>query len=163
MDQAPEEVGAAAPHRGPLTRFLQAGTPSRSVSWRRHFPGTASVGCGPLGPQHGGICLLTLLHPEHLLPSLGGCWLGCLLGPRPGPGPGPPPGPRPQPHQEAIGLKVCAKDPTSPHSRLPSPTPAPGLTKGFSSWFPRTRPSLAATFRLPWLCSMRTPDWLKGS
>ena len=46
----------------------------------------------------------------------------------------------------------------------PTPTLGPSLTRRLSSWLHmKTRPSLATTFRELLLCSMRTPDWLKGS
>lgn len=54
---------------------------------------------------------------------------------------------------EAVGLAVP-----------PTPTLGPSLTRRLSSWLHmKTRPSLATTFRELLLCSMRTPDWLKGS
>ena len=48
--------------------------------------------------------------------------------------------------------------------RPPTPALGPGLTRRLSSWLHmKTRPSLATTFRWLLLCSMMTPDWLKGS
>lgn len=101
------------------------------------------VGVWVLGPQWGGVCRPTLLHPEHLLPSLGElsaggtCWAP-TLSPHPRP---PLPAPWPQPHQEALGLEVCARTPApSPSPPAPSPPlPAP---------HPRPQPPLLAPS--PW-------------
>ena len=182
-NQAPEEVRAAAPHRGPPRLIPPSRDPEQECVLEEMPPPhmASALGCGSWVPSGVGSAVPPSFTQSTFFPPWGSCRLEEPAGP-------PPLAPTPVPHSRPPGPSLTRRllgwryvpgppppaphpQPPAPHSQLPTPAPsphswppAPGLTRRLSSWFHmKTRPSLATTFRLLLLCSMRTPDWLKGS